>query len=283
MNQQITTQNNSLTSSQTEEIVSGMDKENQVIIRAALSPKLENVGSLSATDEMIDIFSGAVAMSGQKIDPETIAIHANEVYNWLIFNFPEVTIEEIRAAVRKGVYDEYGEYFGLNPKSYVMFVTTYMQSERRRIATSSYQKEKQKRAEPPRKLTVKEWMEMIERDYDLLKRSEQRWIMFTPKKYIFLRKYGLLQRPSAEAWAGWISRAKIEREWVVSKGAKKSNDKSAVDILKKIYTELEETGMMPKDEYYRLVNSARKLRYIAFLERCLSEGFDKVFLKEDSP
>ncbi len=282
MNQAIAIQNNSITSIQREEIISGMVKENQVIIRAALAPKLENIASLTATDEMIDIFSGAVAMSGQKIDGETIQVHANEVYNWLIFTFPEITIEEIRAAVRAGVYEEYGEYWGLNPKSYVMFVTAYMQSERRKIATATYQRQKEKQVEPTRKLTVKEWIALIEYDFDLLKRSESKWIMFMAKKYIFLRKYGLLQKPTPEAWKGWLQRAKTEREWVVEKVSKKGNDNSAVTALQTIYSELEQTGKIPKDEYCRLVNGARKLRYIAFLEKMAADGMDFIFYKEDT-
>lgn len=51
-----------------------------------------------------------------------------------ILQFPTLRIDEIRIAFRCGLNGEFGEYFGLNVKTYVGWIKSYVTSEKRHMA-----------------------------------------------------------------------------------------------------------------------------------------------------
>lgn len=120
------------------ELDNQMLPEERKFIYDALQPKIKNVEILTCIDTLIDVISSAYVMSGQKIDDQQLSIYASETYNRLYEQFPDVTVEEVRQAIRNGLFDEYGEYFGLNPKSFVGFVKAYLFSIKREMAKELY-------------------------------------------------------------------------------------------------------------------------------------------------
>lgn len=128
--------------------------EHRKIIEAGLRPVLSRLEVMDALDLLTDTVNMAYSISGQKPDMETIAITVNELYTKLMEAYPHCTMEEVRTAIRNGVFDEYGEYFGLNVKTFVMFIREYLFSEQRKAAKAAFEaarkeENKPKEIEPP--------------------------------------------------------------------------------------------------------------------------------------
>ncbi len=247
------------------------------IIKSALAPKISNITPIAATDAMIDVFSMATAISGSVTDGDTLIAHAHETYDWLMRLYPEVTLEEIRSAVRAGVYDEYGKYYGLNPKSYVFFVREYLQSEKRRVAKAAYEAAKSKLRALPPKLTEAQYKEWILEDYRIYKEGGSNLIQFVPKKYFMLRKYGFIGLNSRESWLIWLSKSKDDLYGRIAQRAMDRGDKGLLNSIVSITTQLDETGEIGLDELKKIVTNARRLRYLKFLEVMERENIDNFF------
>jgi len=117
---------------------SQMLPEERKFIYDALQPKIKDIEIVTCIETLIDVISSAYVMSGQSIDEQQKAIYASETYNRLYEIYPAVTAEEVRTAIANGVFGEYGEYFGLNPKSFVGFVKSYLLSVKREMAKELY-------------------------------------------------------------------------------------------------------------------------------------------------
>jgi hypothetical protein len=70
---------------------------------------------------------------------EALALYASEFYSLLTEKFPRVTLAEIKEALKEGVYGEYGEFTGLNPKTFVQFVKGYLFSKDRKEAIAQFE------------------------------------------------------------------------------------------------------------------------------------------------
>lgn len=114
------------------------DNQKQIIF-AALNKKLQEYAKIELTDGLIDVISYALTISGQKQDPATLAIYADEFYSALMQRFPRLSLEEVKLAIRKGIYEEYGEYYGINVKSFMFFVTSFVNSIERKEAKINMQ------------------------------------------------------------------------------------------------------------------------------------------------
>jgi len=274
---EITTTNRQVAKARNEEILQSLDLSKQEFIRAALAPRICNMTPLSCSDEIISFIVEAHNNSGQVIDENTVLVQANETYATLMNLFPDVTIEEIRQAIRNGVYDQYGKYFGLNPKSYVGFVREYLKSEARKEAKERYEAEKVKASEPPPKMTVEQTVEAIENDYRIFLAHGKELIGFATFKYFFLIRDNSIKHVSGERWKMWLAQSKEELYWRKTEQAKKKGDKSTLNEIMKITASLEETGALPITEYKKIIFNARRLRYIAFFEYKQKHGHKTIF------
>jgi hypothetical protein len=128
--------------------------EHRKIIEAGLRPTLVKLEVMDVLEQLTDTVNMAYGICGQKPDEATVMITVNELYTKLRETYPHCTMEEVRTAIRNGVYDEYGEYFGLNVRSFIMFIREYLFSEQRRAARAAFaaarsKEEKPKTQEPP--------------------------------------------------------------------------------------------------------------------------------------
>lgn len=64
----------------------------------------------------------------------SLDVFARLVRNDMILHFPNVTMKEIEIAIRKGIRNQFGEYYGFSVVSIHMFVENYMESEERTSA-----------------------------------------------------------------------------------------------------------------------------------------------------
>lgn len=111
----------------------------KAIIAAALKPKVLQLDPESVSTEFIAIIDTAYTIAGQQAEGKTLALFADELCTRLIDTYPLVSIDEVRIALRNGVYGEYGEYFGLNPKSFMQFIGSYLKSKERNEARSNFE------------------------------------------------------------------------------------------------------------------------------------------------
>jgi hypothetical protein len=107
------------------------------IIEAGLQAKISNIPRVLLIEEVIKTLGVIYTIVGQKPEIETLCIYANEFMTVLLEQYPKATIDEVKAALRKGIYadrDEKNQYFGLNVKTFVMFMREYLYSEERKAA-----------------------------------------------------------------------------------------------------------------------------------------------------
>lgn len=63
-----------------------------------------------------------------------VEVFARLIRNDLVFHFPQLTLRELEIAIRKGIRNQYGEYYGFSVVSIHMFVEKYLESEERSSA-----------------------------------------------------------------------------------------------------------------------------------------------------
>lgn len=113
------------------------------MIEAGLQPKIEDQKALDVSIVFISIITTAYTRAGYKMpDNATLALYANEFYDSLIEKFPRVTIPEVREALKDGVYGEFGEFTGLNPKTFMQFVRGYISSNARKDAIKQFEEKR---------------------------------------------------------------------------------------------------------------------------------------------
>jgi hypothetical protein len=267
-----------------------IDPAQKDMIRIALMPSISTYSPKEATNNILAIVAYAVTISGQKITTPEMMVFADEILERCTNLYPHVTIEEIRVAIKNGIYNEYGEYFGLNARTFMFFIEGYLQSEKRRIAKEAYEQAKKVEQKAPVKMTIGDYKKWILEDYRIFREMGKEFVPFIARKYVLLRRFGLIGLKSLESWDMWLLRSKNEKVWRETQGAKKKGDKGALSEIYKIYSNFEENNELPVSEYKRIVNNARRMRYFRFFELMAEKGVDNFFTdqitndgKEDNP
>lgn len=132
MNQVIKTQTGGLILSEKRQAaLATLDSDARKMMEAALSEPIKKANYSVTIESLIDLIIATSAKSGQSPKAEDALIYAQEVYSVVVDKFPTCTMAEIKIAFTNGVYDEYGQYYGLNPKSFIHFIRSYMTAEAR--------------------------------------------------------------------------------------------------------------------------------------------------------
>ncbi|UAY56241.1 hypothetical protein [Arachidicoccus terrestris] len=116
------------------DILPKLPERHREIVAAGLMPKIADQPAGMVVNDLVTIIVGITTIAGQKLDTATIGIYADEFYKKLMSTYPRISIAEVKAALYAGVYDEYGDYYGLNCKTFVSFVKSYLFSESRKEA-----------------------------------------------------------------------------------------------------------------------------------------------------
>ena len=251
--------------------------ESAVIAKLALAPKIGNITPVMAITGLLNAIRDATTFAGQEIDSGTQALFATEVYEWTVAKHPEITVDEMREAMRAGTYGEYGEYYGLNPKSFIQFIEGFITSEKRRLALLEFEKARELPPPEPPKMTVSMWKQAILTDYRLFREGNVTLIVFMPKKYILLRRLGLISLKSSESWYRWLTVAQHDLGGRDVWKARKEKDNKALNAISEILTEFQTSGALPASEYKRVVEHARKLRYLKFFDAMSTQNIDNFF------
>lgn len=114
----------------------------QKICIAALQQKISDIAPINVVDQFSAIITGVYTIAGQQPEASTLALYIDEFYTKLSETYPAITIDEVRAALRNGVYGDYGKYYGLNPQTFLSFVKSYLFSDERKEALKLFEGKK---------------------------------------------------------------------------------------------------------------------------------------------
>lgn len=238
--------------------------------------KIKDYDAFDGVEEISKIIALAFTISGQMMNVEDMQILPELAYNRIMQVYPLVSVEEIKEAVTNGVYDVYGDYFGINPKSILFFISCFLNSRERNDAMERFRQMKSTPITVVRKVTVGEWKKLILKDFELYKNNTSSLIMFDEKKYKLLRRLGLIGLKSKESWNGWLLRAKNSIEYNDTLRAKKKKDKTLLSLVEDFVYNAE-SGTLTRKEFKRIIIEARKLRYFAFFDYCIKNNIDNIF------
>lgn len=236
--------------------------EQKELIKAALNRKLKEYEETVAIEEILTALTSIYTIAGQA-NPENIAVYAMEFYSQLINTYPLLSLEEIKEALKRGIYDQYGEYYGLNPKTFLFFVRSYVQSPQRKIAQQSFE---QSKALPPAASITPEAAEKVRKEFvnDLYAD-----FLSGRLKYHYIPSYlcGFLE-----------DQGKIILS-VNQKLSIKARAKTHYVILQKeqVVTIGKLLGVSIEDQQIRIKNIARQFAIYEFFEQEKSKGLTKIF------
>jgi hypothetical protein len=124
------------------DIIQSMPSTEKKIISAALAQKVESIDPAELETNFVSLITAVYTIAGQQCDEDTLALYASELKDTVLNNYPALTIEEIKIALKNGVYEKYGQYFGLNPKTFFKFIEKYLFSEERKEAKKKFENKK---------------------------------------------------------------------------------------------------------------------------------------------
>lgn len=248
--------------------LSSLTPSERSIIEAALERKIKNITPVEVVNELLTILSTIYTIAGQKSDPATLALYADELYQKIITTYPNVTVQEIRTALKKGVYEEYGEYYGLNIKTFVLFIRSYLFSEERKAAKDIFES---KRLEVPVEAFTPEQKEQTKKE-------------FVNNLYSDFRKGKLIVDFIPSYLCGFLEEKRMivlsNKEKLEIKNRARSyynrlttQERFQVQLSRMAASAVRETN----EPEIRITNIARQFAIYEFFERCSSQGASKVF------
>ena len=106
-----------------------------VLIKQALnSSKIMDESPDMAKKFLIGVITRVYIMAGQAASKEILEFMANELCKDLYCRFKGLTLKEVELALSNGAKGLYGEYYGINIRSFNQFLNDYVFSEERRTA-----------------------------------------------------------------------------------------------------------------------------------------------------
>lgn len=257
--------------------------EHRKMIEAGLRPTLSRLQVMDALDVLTDVVNMAYSISGQKPDMETVAITVNELYTRVMERYPHCTMEEVRTAIRNGVFDEYGEYFGLNVKTFVMFIREYLFSEQRKAAKAAFEAAR-KKANQPKEVEQPYW----ENNYWTEERIDQwqditencyRWFCEDSVLGGFIQEgsYWLLKRSGAIAITDGYRTELIERAKQAARAELvKNEDKKHISEIKETLEQLKSLDEYP-DLKRQVHYTAKKLAVMDYFHALRKKEKKSIF------
>lgn len=146
---QILETNTSHVSTDLKNIETPPDKE---ILSCFNSKKISEANQIDFDKVIVPAVSKIFALAGKR-DDKNLSDQLNLIYSELPgelrANVPNMRLNEIPLALKRGIYKEYGEYFGLNVAEFVRFCKEYCNSAARVNTVKAIQKPVQRPITPP--------------------------------------------------------------------------------------------------------------------------------------
>jgi len=135
---------------------------------AMASPRICEVDPIELDEVLMTAVNRAFLDRGQKIEPDDMQHIVDRLGQAAVRTCPNIRLREIPLAISDGVFGEYGDYFGLNVHTFVMFMKARYSSRKRAESARSIL------PRPPEKKAPSE-EEICRMDRELLVRAFERW------------------------------------------------------------------------------------------------------------
>lgn len=210
------------------------------LIEAGLSKPMKAEDYGLTVKKILDILTATFQKAGQSADEDDLIISATELYTIVTEKYPLCTIDELRIALTNGVYGEYGEYFGLNPKSFLHFVRSYMHSQERTRAKENYLNAKKAPVKEVSHLKywedefwtadlIASWQEVTQNCYQWFL-DENPLVQATPEGcYWLLKRFGKIQMPKH-----YVERLMSQAKTILRQETLQNKQRRSSDQIKRI-------------------------------------------------
>lgn len=140
-----------------------LDRAEKEYVMAKYGQKIGEIPTPEAIKQILDILSRAfldtgILPSGYTDEERKVSmgVLAKLTHYDLYHYYANITMQEVRLAVREGVRHKYGDYFGISAVSVHQFVEKFIEDEERMAALVKQKKYLTKKAEEPKELTPEE-------------------------------------------------------------------------------------------------------------------------------
>lgn len=139
----------------------GLTKLQQEIFEARLSPRIDKIDVKEFGSFLLSLISRTHVSAGYPYDEKTVSVTLPELVKELRTYFGFVTPKELEIFFRRGYQGEYGEYFGLNNKTFLQWVKNASVEENRVKAIRAMERAKKDLLPKPKELTPEEKADIV--------------------------------------------------------------------------------------------------------------------------
>jgi hypothetical protein len=203
--------------------------ENRVAV-ALQSRKILEMQKSEALTQMLNIISITYFETGQKTDDKMLAVLAKTTYEEVKEYFKWLRIGEMKVAFANGTRGEYGDYFGINIKTFHGWIKAFQTSE---IRKAELQKKNQQE-EPPvvidRNKAASDYWRTVLRIFEAVRSGENPAIPFAYTMIKKLWNEGLIYFDAATG-AEYVAEAKREIKQEKESFGRPLSKKESVKLL----------------------------------------------------
>lgn len=97
----------------------------------ATHPRISTLAPAVLSERLHDMVIAAAMLRGQSLGDDQIAAISGFLADEIRAEFPQLTLAEIGKAIKDGIFEKYGEVYGINAVSLFRMVRGYVESEER--------------------------------------------------------------------------------------------------------------------------------------------------------
>lgn len=121
-------------------ILGAMPERYRPFIEARNQKQILQLGKEEVKEFCLTVITYSLNFQGLKSasDENVLIAQTNFLMNEVLCDFKNLTKAEIEEAFKRGLKGEFGQYMGLNPKAYYLFLSGYSKLEERKAAIKAY-------------------------------------------------------------------------------------------------------------------------------------------------
>jgi len=146
----------------------------QVIIASQNFPKIRTLDENVSRNYLIDLFTVTIWESGHEIDKKDQILLINYMINEVKNDFSNLTLEEVKIALKKGLRGYYGQVFGMNVKMMYSWLEGYVsetKAESLKYLTIIEKKEPEEKSDDHKRYLHFEWLKLCINAYEEYKET----------------------------------------------------------------------------------------------------------------
>lgn len=146
----------------------------KVIIASQNFPKIRTLDEKVSRDYLIDLLAAVIWESGHNIEADEQKILINYMIEEIKNDFSNLTLEEVKIALKKGLRGYYGQVFGMNVKMMYSWLESYVsetKAESLKYLTIIEKKEPEEKSDDHKRYLHFEWLKLCINAYEEYKET----------------------------------------------------------------------------------------------------------------